>query len=142
MGTESQTDSVVEPLTVSTLVRRGAVALMVAVGVNLAIAALGNATVVGSGFEPFVPFFMARGTAVGVLGGLLVYGVLTRFRDDPDRLFLAIAVGFFLVSLVPVVTRAPTLPGASTPGLVLLAGTHVVAGAVCVGALTDLVPWP
>lgn len=142
MGTESQTDSVVAPSSVRTLARRGAVALVVAVGVNLGIAAIGTATVVTPGFEPFVPFFMARGTVVGVLGGVSVYGVLGRFRDDPDRLFGAFAVGFLLVSLVPVALRAPTLPGASTPGLVLLAGTHVVAGTACVVAVTDFGPWP
>ncbi|WP_254536126.1 DUF6069 family protein [Halomarina litorea] len=72
-------------------------------------------------------------TIVTGTAATLVYVVLQQVVEAPERWFLAIAVVVLALSFVPLLTVAPTLPGA-TAGLVVTLGVMHVAVAVVVAA--------
>ncbi len=119
----------------NTLVRRG----LTAAGLALLAVALvrviavwlvpGLATLAPLGWGP-----LAASTLIAAVGATLVYALLSG-RPNATRNFLAAAAAVLVVSFVPLVTVAPTIPGMSTLGLVVLAITHV---AVAVGIVPPL----
>ena len=110
--------------------------------VNVVIVVAADAARVAPTLEPLSTGPVVLFTALGVVGATVVYGVLARFRETPDRLFTGIAAVVLVLSLIPDVTYAPTLPGATTLGVTVLAIMHVTAALVAVAVLTDLVSWP
>jgi hypothetical protein len=124
----------------TTLVRRGltaaglallAVALVRVVAVSLApdLAALPPL-----GWGPLV-----ASTLIAAAGATLVYALLSD-RPTATRDFLAVAATVLVVSFVPVVTVAPTVPGMSTAGLVALGAAHVAVAVGIVGPLVGRRP--
>jgi hypothetical protein len=122
-----------------TLARRALVALVGAVVVNLLVTVLAGVAGVAPGLDPLNVGPVALFTAIGVVGATVVYAALTRFVDDPNRTFTIVAAVVLVLSFVPDVVVAPTLPGATTAGVVVLAVLHVTTAVVCVLALTGRV---
>lgn len=142
MGTQSTASTVDAPTGLSDLAGRGGVAVVLAVLGNVAFVSVANLLGVAPGFEAYAPFIAARGTAVGSIGAVLVYGVLMRLRENPNRLFTIISAIVYVIGLVPVVFRAPNMPGATTAGVALLPVMHAIAAVACVVFLTGRVSWP
>lgn len=122
----------------SELLRRGVVTLAVTLLAVAAVRGLAGLVVPLDGIGPMTWPAVLGSSAVGVLGGTLVYAVLVRFLDRPDRAFLALATVVLVGSLVPVVFFAPTLPGVTTAVVGLMAVLHVVVAAAVVGGLTGV----
>ncbi|MFD1588008.1 DUF6069 family protein [Halorientalis brevis] len=142
MDAQTETGDVSSTAGVGSLARRGGIALGLAVLVNVAIVVAADAAGVAPTLDPLSTGPVVLFTALGVVGATVVYGVLARFRAEPDRLFTGIAAVVLVLSLIPDVTYAPTLPGATTLGVTVLAIMHVTAALVAVAVLTDLVSWP
>lgn len=142
MDTQSETAGVDSTVSRSDLARRGGIAVVLAVAVNAALVLLADAAGIAPTLEPLSTGPVVVFTVLGVVGATLVYGLLARYRAAPDREFAIVAAVVLLLSLIPDVTYAPTLPGATTAGVVVLSVMHVTAAVVAVAALTDLVPWP
>ena len=120
----------------SDLLRRGATAAVFAVLANVVIVLA--VTTVGA-VEPFThlePVRVAVFTLGGVAGATLAYGVIRRRRDRPDRDFLIVAAVVLVLSWIPDVTVIPTVPGATTDGVVVLMALHVTTAAIAYGVLT------
>ena len=123
-------------LGLATLAGRGAIAAVLAVGVNVVLVAVVPGAI---GHPPYGPLTIppvALFTAVGVLLATVVYALVRRLADRPDRTFAVVAAVALLVSFVPDLTFARDLPGATTNGVVLLMVMHVVAAVVAVAVLT------
>jgi len=142
MDTQTETSDVSSRVGVGGLARRGGIALGLAVLVNVAIVFAADAAGIAPILDPLSTGPVVLFTALGVVGATIVYGVLARFRAEPDRLFALVAAVVLVLSLIPDATYAPTLPGATTLGVTVLAVMHVTAALVAVAVLTDLVAWP
>ena len=94
--------------------------------------------IVGAGgFDPFVVPPVAIASAVGAIGGIVVYeGFRRAFGDAADRRFVIVAL---LVTALSFLTlqQAARFEGATTGRLAFLGTMHVVAAAVVVAALVD-----
>ncbi|MDG5775586.1 DUF6069 family protein [Haloarculaceae archaeon H-GB2-1] len=119
------------------LLRRGVVALVLAVVANLVVTAVGRTAAIAPEFPPLSYRPVALFTALGVVGAVVVYALLRRVTARPDRNFAVVAAVVLVVSLVPDVTFAPTLPGATTAGIGALMLMHVLTAVICVAVLTD-----
>jgi hypothetical protein len=85
------------------------------------------------------PAVLGTGVVVAV-GATLAYGVLTRLLDSPDRAFVGLATVVLVVSMLPLVFVAPSIPGVTTTVIAVLAAMHVVAAVGSVVVLTGR--WP
>lgn len=137
MGTESQHSTAVPAPTIGELAKRGGVALLVAVVATVAFVTAANLAGVNPAFEAYTPLIAARGTALGVAGATLVYGIVSRVSEDPNRHFTIIAGVVYLLALVPVALRAPGMPGSNTLGVALLPVVHAIAAIPPVVFLTE-----
>ena len=122
-----------------TAVNRYRVVLAVggAVAGNLVVLGLALVTVGAGGFDPFAVPPVAIASAVGAIGGIVVYeGFKRAFGDAADRRFVIVAL---LVTVLSFVTlqQAATFGGATTGRLAFLGTMHVVAAAVVVAVLVD-----
>ena len=122
---------------------RAATAVVGAILANLAVWWLGVTFVdVPSGFPPLdgpgpTIFF----TAVGAVGAVVVYKLVSAFSSSPDSVFRGIAVVVLLLSFVPdawllSAGGREAVPGATAPAVAVLATMHVVAAVIIVAALT------
>ena len=119
-----------------TIATRGILAIVVASVVNGVLVAVVPPAI---GHHPFPPLSLPPVllfTVLGVVGATVVYAVLQRLTARPDRTFAIVAAVVLLISFVPDLTFARTLPGATTTGIVLLMVMHVVAAVVSVAILT------
>jgi hypothetical protein len=133
---ESEQGSVTS--TLGTFRRRVGIALVAAVLVNLLL--LGGAQVAGiPAFEPLAIVPVTLSTVVAMLGGAVVYAVLSRFTTRANWNFTALATVVVLASAVTL-NFAFTLPGATTAGVAVLGAMHLAAYAVVVAVLTDRRP--
>jgi len=77
-------------------------------------------------------------TGVGAIGATLAYLILARLANDPDRTFQILALVFLVLSFVPDFTLAPTFPGATAAGIVVLMAMHVAVAVIAVWMFTRL----
>jgi hypothetical protein len=126
----------VSKLPIGVLARRGLVAGVVVL-LSLALVRL-----VAGMFVPLTdvgpaswPPVLVTGAVVTV-GATVVYGLLTRLLDRPDRAFVGLAAAVLVVSMIPLVTVAPALPGVTTAVVVVLAVMHAAAALAAVAVLT------
>ena len=140
-GARTGTDGASTPrLSTSALARRG-LAAGVVVLLSLALVRLVvGMFVVFDGVEPASwPAVLGTGVVVTV-GATVAYAVLTRLLDRPERAFVGLAAAVLVVSMVPLVVVAPTIPGVTVPVIVALAAMHVAAALSVVAVLTGR--WP
>src|SRR5262245_33092727 len=76
-------------------------------------------------------------TIIGVTGAVIVFAIVSRFARHPIKLFRIIALVVLLLSFLPDIGLL-TIPGMSTPAVIVLMLMHVVAAAISVGLLTNL----
>lgn len=138
MTTKTETAVTTPALGISDLTRRGAVALFVALAVNMALVLLANVAGIAPRLDPLNYGPVVLFTTLGIVGATLTYAALTRFVANPDRTFTVVAGIVLVLSIIPDVVFVPTLPGATTAGAALLAFMHVTAGAAAIVYLTDL----
>ena len=88
------------------------------------------------GLGPTVVF-----TVIGMVGAVAVFGLILRFSRRPAWLFGRVALVVLLISLVPDVLLlvAPSIPGATVPGVLTLMVEHVASWAVAVTVLPRVI---
>src|SRR5216684_1544144 len=88
----------------------------------------------------FLPLASVGGAIIMTLApaivAVLLYAALRRFTNHPARNFAVIAAIVFVVSLIPVFTYIPTVPGSTDAQTAVLVMMHVVAAGVIVRMLT------
>jgi hypothetical protein len=116
-----------------------AVALIIAVPLDLAIEALARqAFAVSPDFPPFQGS-VAPYTAGGVILAAVVYAVLRRFVRDADRVYVRLAIVTLVLSWIPdVALLFINEPGASVPAVASLMVMHAVAAAIVVASLVRI----
>jgi non-specific serine/threonine protein kinase len=77
-------------------------------------------------------------TVAPAIVAVLVYAALLRFTRHPAQIFTIIAAVVFVISLIPVFTYIPTVPGVTNEQIAILALMHVVAAIVIVRMLTSI----
>ena len=110
-----------------------AIALVVAIPLDLAIEALARqAFAVSPDFPPFQGS-VAPYTAGGVILAGAAFAVVQRFVRDADRVYVRLAIGALVLSWIPDVALSfISEPGASVPAVASLMLMHAVAAAVVV----------
>jgi hypothetical protein len=137
MGTESETVAAASSGTNGAIVVQGGIALGTAVVVNALVVFLAGQAEIAPTLEPLSYGPVVVFTALGTIGATVVYALLRRFVEQPDRTFTAVAGVVLVLSLIPDATYAPGLPGATTAGVAVLALMHVTAAIACLVNLTD-----
>ncbi|MFB6165013.1 MAG: DUF6069 family protein [Haloarculaceae archaeon] len=135
MGTHTSPTTTGSPTDGGSLGRRWAVALAVAVLVNAVIVLAAELAGLAPEFAPLALWPVVFVTAGGVLAAAGAYAALARTSERPARAFAVVAAVVLCLSLVPNALVAPTLPGATTPGVLVLALLHVTTAAVCLAVL-------
>jgi hypothetical protein len=82
-------------------------------------------------------------TLASAIVAVLVYVALLRFTRHPAHIFTVISAVVFVITLIPVFTYIPTVPGATNAQTAILVSMHVVAASVIVALLTSVrrTPW-
>lgn len=126
------------------LSRRGLVAVVLAVVANVLLRGVGGLAVPDiARAEPMSWGAIVGSSVVGAVGGVLAYGLLQRLTTAVESQFRQLAAVVLGLSMVPVLTVAPSLPGVTTPVIVILALMHVAtAVAVVIALTTSLVDRP
>jgi len=123
-------------LGVTTLSKRGVVALVLSLGFNwLVLGTVLAADLVASHQALAVPPVTLLTTA-GVVGAVVVYAILDRIYDDPNPPFVALALVVLAVSFVPDVAIYLFDPEATLGVALVLMALHVPPALACIGALT------
>ena len=90
----------------------------------------------------FLPLASVGGAIIMTLApaivAVLLYAALLRFTRHPAGIFTMISAIVFIISLIPVFTYIPTVPGATTAQAAILVLMHVMAAAVIVALLTSI----
>jgi hypothetical protein len=90
----------------------------------------------------FLPLASVGGAIIMTLAPAIVavvlYAALLRFTRRPARIFTIISVVVFIISLIPVFTYIPTVPGVTNAQIAVLVIMHVVAAYVIVSMLTSI----
>lgn len=114
---------------------RVGVAVVVSVVVNVALVLLAGALDVAPGFRPLSVPPVAFLSAIGAVGAAVVYWLLGRVSETPDRTFVRVAAAVLLVSFVPDLGLLAADPAATVLGVLVLVIMHVVVAVASVGAL-------
>jgi hypothetical protein len=82
-------------------------------------------------------------TLAPAIGAVVLYAALLRFTRHAARIFTSISGVVLIISLVPVFTYIPTVPGVTNAQIAILFLMHVVAASVIVTLLTSIrrTPW-
>lgn len=75
-------------------------------------------------------------TTIGVVGATVVYGVVTRRSNKPERTFVRLVVVVLLLSFIPDVALLVFDDDATVGAVTALAILHIPPAAVCIGVLT------
>lgn len=99
---------------------------LIALGVSDSVTGFG-----GLGWAPIIGF-----SALSAVAATVVYGVLTRFSNRPNRTFTIIATVVLILSYVPFNRPPEGLAGAPQSVFLTLGVMHVTAAVVIVGILS------
>ena len=125
----------------SVLARRGVVALVLGVLVNLALAFVLLELDVPRSTEFFQYGPIVFWTTLGVFGATVVYYFVTQRSRTPNRTFARIALGVLVLSFLPDVALAVFVDAVTTSEAVALMSLHVPPAAICIVTLTGWVAW-
>lgn len=138
VATATETES---PTRVSTnrLVKHGLLAVIVA-SIATALVRVITLAVVDAPAD-FLPIPLGWGpviasTAIGAVGATIVYGVIARVSQRPNRTFTIVAAIVLLLSFVPMLTLPPEFAAALAPVLSALVVMHVLVAVTSVVVLT------
>jgi Kef-type K+ transport system membrane component KefB len=117
--------------------RLGLATVVAATVANVLVYYLGAAII---GYDPtFVVLANVGGvlffTIPAAIIAVLLYAVLLRTVDNPERTFAIISAVVLVLSVIPDVTYIPTVAGSSSAQTAVLILMHIVAAAVIVGML-------
>ncbi len=118
------------------VLRRGGLALVVAVSVNLVLVFLATLASVAPDLLHLDYARVSVFTAVGVAGATATYLALTRVVETPRRTFARLAAGLVVLSMLPTALVIPGEPGATTLGTVMLGVLHLPPAVASVVLLT------
>lgn len=119
-----------------------AAAALVASAAVLLIARAAIAAGASADYSPFSATTLAAFSAGGLLVGLAGWSVVRRVAARPARVLRVLVPVVVLVTLVPDLLFAPSIPGASTTAVVALMLMHVVVAAVGVPVYRSVAPLP
>src|SRR5712664_2858539 len=77
-------------------------------------------------------------TVAPAIVAVLLYAALLRLTRHPPQTFTIISAIVFVISLIPVFTYIPTVPGVTNEQIAILVLMHVVAAIVIVRMLTSI----
>lgn len=120
------------------VLQAGAIALVLSVAVNVALATVARMAEIGEGLMAMTYPSVLLLTAVAVVGAVAVYLALRWVTSSPDRIFLAVAAVVLVVSVVPDFTYVPAQPGGSVTAGAVLALMHVATAAIVVWQIVDV----
>jgi hypothetical protein len=109
----------------------------VAVVINAALVAVSQALNVAPGFLALSYPPMAFLSAAGAAGATVVYALIARRRDDPDELFVRVALAVLVVSFVPDVALLFLDDAGTVPGVAVLIVMHIVVALASIRLLTQ-----
>ncbi len=89
-------------------------------------------------FMPLTYGPVALFTAIGALGGYVVFEILKTYSEKPYENFLYVAATVMIFSFVTVIYEAPTEAGAGMEEIAMLSLTHVVAAVFTVGVILKM----
>ena len=88
----------------------------------------------------FLPLASVGGAIIMTLSAGIVavplYAALLRFTRNPARIFTGISAVVFVLTLIPVFTYIPTVPGWTSAQSAILVSMHIIAAYVIVRGLT------
>ena len=119
-----------------TLLARGGVALVLSLGVNWLLLWTVLAVDLVEPFDPLSYPPVTLLTTAGVIGATIVYAVLDRRFDNPDRIFVRLAGVVLVLSFLPDIALLVFDEAATVGAVVVLAGLHVPVAVICVLVLT------
>lgn len=124
------------PVAVTRLATHGLVAVIVASVVNVFIRfAAVDMFNVPTGFGPLGWGPVINTTVVAAIGATVVYGLLTRVSQRPDRAFLKVTIVVLVLSFVPLLVPPAFLAEAPMSVMGTLAVLHVSTAGIVVGLL-------
>ncbi|MFE7843624.1 DUF6069 family protein [Microbacterium sp. NPDC057407] len=120
--------------------RRVLLAILIAVVLNVAIAAIAAAALGAADFLALQPGPVATVTIATMLVGTAVYAVLARLTARAARWFTVIALGVAIVSLIAPISLAldgsGSFPGSSPAAALALIPLHLIPAVALVAAVT------
>ena len=130
------------PETGGALARRTTLGVVVAIVALLvtqaAVTALGIDIGASGSMSPFAAGPLVVTTIVSGVGAAVVYAVLVKLTDRSARNFLAVAVGVFVLMLIPVAVVSPSM-GITTAGQAILVVYHVLVAVPLVAFILGVV---
>jgi len=118
------------------LAKRGGVALVLSVVLNLLVLQAVLAPELVQQFEPLNIGPVALFSALGAVGATVTYAVIDRLSDSTDRTFTIVALVVLFLSFVPDILLLQGELAATLPAVVVLIVMHVVAAVACIVSLT------
>jgi hypothetical protein len=122
-------------LDAQSLATRGAIAGVISLVVNVVIVLGAQSMDVAPGFDPLTVPQTSFFTIVGVVGAVVVYRLVQRRAEAPDRTFIRIASVVLVVSFLPDIGLLSADETATFPAVLLLMVMHVVVAVIAIGLL-------
>jgi hypothetical protein len=132
-ATETESPTTID---VNSLVKYGLLAVIAASAVNAIIRGVALAVVVSGEFGPLGLGPVIASSAVAAVGATIVYGVIARYSDRPNRTFTLIAAVVLVLSFGSFLAPPPMLAGAPLTVFTTLGVMHVAAAVAIVSVLT------
>lgn len=124
----------------ATLSKRGGVALVVALVVNVSILTIVREADLVTVFDPLEYPPVVLFTTLGVIGATLVYAILDRRVDAPDATFVRVAIAVLVFSWIPDGALLALDDDATLEAVVVLGLLHVPPAVSSIAFLTDRRP--
>ena len=121
----------------TTLASRGALAVVASLALNWVVLWLALTAPLVEPFDALSVPPVTLLSAAGAVGATLVYAVLSRRAERPDRTFVRLASVVLVLSFAPDLALLAVDPDATVGGVLALMVMHVTVAASCVWALTD-----
>lgn len=135
MTTTTETEAPT-PVAVTRLATYGLFAIVIACVANALVRIVASTLFdVPAGFGPLEWAPVINTTVAGIVGATVVYGLLARVSNRPDRDFVGVALVVLLLSFVPLLVPPAFLAEAPASVFVTLATMHVTTAIVAVGLL-------
>ena len=119
-----------------TLGKRGGVTLVLSLLINYVLLTVVLQLELVASYEHLAYPPVTIWTTVGVIGATVVYGLLHRWSETPDRTFVRVAIVVLLLSFIPDGALLAFDEAATVGAATILAVLHIPPAAVCIVTLT------